>query len=433
MRRARYVLAACLLLAFWLFPFDRRAGGGEAKSGTGWNDGEMPPIFNPYVEDEAEETDEMRVVLFEGVSRDIPAYVLDGIKKRNRKCEILFDGVSFDVPAFYLERTVEADKIQTVLFDGTSWDIPRYVIDSPLENDEFEAAALKEYFRGEDDLRFGRTLFSPKGLISLYAGCADGETGMIDVIPDKKMGPRGWKILPRVFEYFLCARQLDALRLEYLRRMEERSLLADLGVETEEIWDQAPLYAHNGDQNGYYDPDGQNLRELEHKRNNPGLRKSIDGFSWWQDIDHAFTQIILNYWEIPEGTSRDVWPQYVWEKERKMRSMEGEALSSPTHLLFLVETGALLQIYASEEAYRCMSLAWVRQCQAHRELSARIVEILRRSGLREDYARSVRRWKKGDSSPATRLGTFVNPHEVFNEVFGENRFRPFHPQMQVEF
>ena len=34
MRRARYVLAACLLLAFWLFPFDRRAGGGEATSGT---------------------------------------------------------------------------------------------------------------------------------------------------------------------------------------------------------------------------------------------------------------------------------------------------------------------------------------------------------------------------------------------------------------
>ena len=62
MRRARYVLAACLLLAFWLFPFDRRAGGGEARSGMGWNDGEMPPIFNPYVEDEAEETDEMRVV-----------------------------------------------------------------------------------------------------------------------------------------------------------------------------------------------------------------------------------------------------------------------------------------------------------------------------------------------------------------------------------
>ena len=111
----------------------------------------------------------------------------------------------------------------------------------------------------------------------------------------------------------------------------------------------------------------------------------------------------------------------------------GEALTSPTHLLFLVETGALLHPFVPEEAYRCMSLAWVRQCQAHRELSARIVEILRRSGLREDYARSVRRWKKGASSPATRLGTFVNPYEVLNEVFSENRDRPFRPQMQVEF
>ena len=58
-------------------------GGGETTSGTGWNDGAMPPVFNPYVEDEAEETDETWVVLFEGVSRDIPAYVLDGIKKRS--------------------------------------------------------------------------------------------------------------------------------------------------------------------------------------------------------------------------------------------------------------------------------------------------------------------------------------------------------------
>lgn len=82
-----------------------------------------------------------------------------------------------------------------------------------------------------------------------------------------------------------------------------------------------------------------------------------------------------------------------------MRSMEGEALSSPTHLLFLVETGVLLRPFMPEEAYRCMSLAWVRQCQAHRELSARIVEILRRSGLREDYARAVRKWGgKGTSS-----------------------------------
>ena len=124
-------------------------------------------------------------------------------------------------------------------------------------------------------------------------------------------------------------------------------------------------------------------------------------------------RLVTDYWEIPEGTSRDVWPQYVWEKERKMRSMEGEALSSPTHLLFLVETGALLWPFVPEEAYRCMSLAWVRQCQAHRELSARIVEILRRSGLGEDYTRSVRKWRKGDSSPASRLGIFVNPYEAF--------------------
>ena len=88
MRRARYVLAACLLLAFWLFPFDRRAGGGEARSGMGWNDGEMPPVFNPYVEDEAEETDEMRVVLFEGVSRDIPAYVLDGLRRQGGSLDV---------------------------------------------------------------------------------------------------------------------------------------------------------------------------------------------------------------------------------------------------------------------------------------------------------------------------------------------------------
>ena len=240
MRRARYVLAACLLLAFWLFPFDRRAGGGEARSGMGWNDGEMPPVFNPYVEDEAEETDETRVVLFEGVSRDIPAYVLDGIKKRNKKCEVLFDGFSLDVPAFYLERTVEADTIRTVLFDGTSRDIPRYVLDSPIEKDEFEAAALKEYFRDEEDSRSGRTLFTPKGLISLYAGRADGKTGMSDVIPDKKMKSRIWKILPRVFEYFLCARRHDALRLEFLRRMEERCLMAELGVETEENSGSSP-------------------------------------------------------------------------------------------------------------------------------------------------------------------------------------------------
>ena len=421
----------CVLIAgllMWSAFLPCGAGGGEATSGTGWNDGAMPPVFNPYVEDEAEETDEMRVVLFEGVSRDIPAYVLDGIKKRNKKCEVLFDGFSLDVPAFYLERTVEADTIQTVLFDGTSRDIPRYVLDSPIEKDEFEAAALKEYFRDEEDSRSGRTLFTPKGLISLYAGCADGKTGMSDGIPDKKMKSRIWKILPRVFEYFLCARRHDALRLEFLRRMEERRLMAELGVETEEILDRAPLYAYNSDQNGYYNPDGRKLRELKHKRNNPGLRKNIDDSSRWRNIDRAFTQMILNYWNIPEGASRDAWPQYVWEKERKMRSMEGEALSSPTHLLFLVETGTLLRSFAPEEAYRCMSLAWVRQCQAHRELSARIVEILRRSGLREDYARAVRKWGgRGllhTPFPATRLGVFIKPGEVFEKLFNETyKFR----------
>ena len=139
-------------------------------------------------------------------------------------------------------------------------------------------------------------------------------------------------------------------------------------------------------------------------------------------------RLVADYWGIPEGASRDAWPQYVWEKERKMRSMEGEALSSPTHLLFLVETGTLLRSFAPEEAYRCMSLAWVRQCQAHRELSARIVEILRRSGLRENYARAVRKWGgRGllhTPFPATRLGVFINPGEVFEELFNETyKFR----------
>ncbi len=82
MGRVRCVLIAGLLM--WSVFLPCGVGGGEATSGTGWNDGEMPPVFNPYVEDEAEETDETRVVLFEGVSRDIPAYVLDGIKKRNK-------------------------------------------------------------------------------------------------------------------------------------------------------------------------------------------------------------------------------------------------------------------------------------------------------------------------------------------------------------
>ena len=226
--------------------------------------------------------------------------------------------------------------------------------------------------------------------------------------------------------------------------------MAELGVEMEqreESPERDPLYRlGEADAKGYYDKLGETLLELREMRRIWPTRECLLSF-WSLDFPVTLTErdkrmansskeiirLVADYWEIPEGASGDVWPQYVWEKERKMRSMEGEALSSPTHLLFLVETGELLQIYASEEAYRCMSLAWVRQCQAHRELSARIVEILRRSGLREDYARSVRRWKKGDSSPATRLGTFVNPYEVLNEVFSENRDRPFRPQMQVEF
>ena len=182
MRRARYVLAACLLLAFWLFPFDRRAGGGEAKSGTGWNDGEMPPVFNPYVEDEAEETDEMRIVLFEGVSRDIPAYVLDGLRRQ---------GGSLDV-------------------------------------------AVRHYF---EDKRFD-TLFTPTGLLSLCYG-KDSEDKIIARIASPEKDPKLWDILklwacarlPDVFDYFSRARRLDALRLEYLRRMEERRLMAELGAE----------------------------------------------------------------------------------------------------------------------------------------------------------------------------------------------------------
>ena len=392
MRRARYVLAACLLLAFWLFPFGLRAGGGEATSGTGWNDGEMPPVFNPYVEDEAEETDETRVVLFEGVSRDIPAYVLDGLRRQ---------GGSLDV-------------------------------------------AVRDYFEGR---RFD-TLFTPTGLLSLYYG---KEAGNKTAKPDREAKAWVCNDLPKFFEHFSRARQLDALRLEYLRRMEERRLMAELGVEMEqgeESPERDPLYRlGEADAKGYYDGKGEALRELrEMRRHWPARRYQRALHSLVAPVPQLtedekqmaarvkeIIRLVTDYWEIPEGTSKDVWPQYVWEKERKMRSMEGEALSSPTHLLFLVETGELLQIYASEEAYRCMSLAWVRQCQAHRELSARIVEILRRSGLREDYTRSVRRWKKGDSSPATRLGTFANPYEVLNEVFGENRFRPFHPQMQVEF
>ena len=73
-------------------------------------------------------------------------------------------------------------------------------------------------------------------------------------------------------------------------------------------------------------------------------------------------RLVADYWEIPEGASGDVWPQYVWEKERKMRSMEGEALSSPTHLLFLVETGALLWPFVPEEAYRYVISLKLRCC-----------------------------------------------------------------------
>jgi len=387
MGRVRCVLIAGLLM--WSVFLPCRAGGGEAKSGTGWNDGEMPPVFNPYVEDEAEETDETR---FEGVSRDIPAYVLDGLRRQ---------GGSLDV-------------------------------------------AIWDYF----DARRFDTLFTPTGLLSLCHG-KDPEDKIIARIASPDKDPKLWHILklwacarlPDVFDHFSRARRLDALRLEYLRRMEERRLMAELGAGTdlgEENPEQDPLYRlGEADAKGYYDGKGEVLQELrEMRRHWPARRYQRALHSLVAPVPQLtedekqmaarvkeIIRLVTDYWEIPEGASKDVWPQYVWEKERKMRSMEGEALSSPTHLLFLVETGELLQIYASEEAYRCMSLAWVRQCQAHRELSARIVEILRRSGLREDYARSVRRWKKGDSSPATRLGTFVKPYEVLNEVFSENRDR----------
>ena len=393
MRRTRYVLAACLLLAFWLFPFDRRAGGKEATSGTGWNDGEMPPVFNPYVEDEAEETDETRVVLFEGVSRDIPAYVLDGLRRQ---------GGSLDV-------------------------------------------AVWDYF----DARRFDTLFTPTGLLSLCHG-KDPEDKIIARIASPDKDPKLWHILklwacarlPDVFDHFSRARRLDALRLEYLRRMEERRLMAELGAETEneESWEQNPRYNEllirqgKVEIKGYYDERGETLLELMWMRAGRvkyfiiHLDDIIAQGPTEREIRMAkspeeIVRFVADYWEIPEGASWDVWPQYVWEKERKMRSMEGEALSSPTHLLFLVETGELLQIYASEEAYRCMSLAWVRQCQAHRELSARIVEILRRSGLRKEYARAVRKWGgmgiHNIPHPASRLGVFVNPSEDFQEILGE--------------
>ena len=382
MRRARYVWAVCLLLAFWHFPFDSRAGGREATSGTGWNDGEMPPVFNPYVEDEAEETDETRVVLFEGVSCDIPAYVLDGLRRQGGSLEV----------------------------------------------------GIRDYF---EDKRFD-TLFTPTGLLSRYYG-KEARNKMAK--PDREAKAWVCNDLPKFFEHFSRARQLDALRLEYLRRMEERRLMAELGVEMEqreESPERDPLYRlGEADAKGYYDGKGEVLQELrEMRRHWPARRYQRALHSLVAPVPQLtedekrmaarikeIIRLVTDYWEIPEGTSKDVWPQYVWEKERKMRSMEGEALSSPTHLLFLVETGELLQIYASEEAYRCMSLAWVRQCQAHRELSARIVEILRRSGLRKKYARTVRKW--GGMGiynlpyPASRLGIFVNPSEDFQEILGE--------------
>ena len=389
MGRVRCVLIAGLLM--WSVFLPCRAGGGEAKSGTGWNDGEMPPVFNPYVEDEAQETDETRVVFCEGASRDIPAYVLDGLRRQ---------GGSLDV-------------------------------------------AVRDYFEGR---RFD-TLFTPTGLLSLCHG-KDPEDKIIARIASPDKDPKLWDILklwacarlPDVFDHFSRARRLDALRLEYLRRMEERRLMAELGVEMEQgekSPERDPLYRlGEADAKGYYDGKGEVLHELREMRRIWPIRSYY--LSWYY-LDSTVTlterdkrmansskeiiRLVADYWGIPEGTSRDVWPQYVWEKERKMRSMEGEALSSPTHLLFLVETGELLQIYASEEAYRCMSLAWVRQCQAHRELSARIVEILRRSGLRKEYARAVRKWGgmgiHNIPHPASRLGVFVNPSEDFQEILGE--------------
>ncbi|WP_158612172.1 hypothetical protein [Fretibacterium sp. OH1220_COT-178] len=376
-------MAACLLLAFWVFPFDSRAGGRGARSGTGWNDGEMPPVFSPYVEDEAEETDEMRVVLFEGVSRDIPAYVLDGLRRQDGSLEV----------------------------------------------------GIRDYFKNKSF----ETLFTPTGLLSLYYG---KETGDKMAKPDREAIAWVCNDLPDFFEHFSRARQLDALRLEYLRRMEERRLMAELGagVEDEESWERDPRYNEllirqgKVEIKGYYDERGETLRELKRMRDGRvkyliiHLDDIIDRGPTERDKRVAnspeeIVRFVADYWGIPEGASWDVWPQYVWEKERRMRSMEGEALSSPTHLLFLVETGALLRPFAPEEAYRCMSLAWVRQCQAHRELSARIVEILRRSGLRKEYARAVRKWGgmgiHTSPHPASRLGVFVNPSEDFQEILGE--------------
>ena len=51
--------------------------------------------------------------------------------------------------------------------------------------------------------------------------------------------------MPDFFDHFSRARQLDALRLEYLRRMEECRLMVELGVEMEqgeESPERDPLY-----------------------------------------------------------------------------------------------------------------------------------------------------------------------------------------------
>ena len=191
-RRAPYVLIACLLLTFLAFPFDSQGANKEPKIGTGWNDGEMPPVFNPYVEDEEQETDEMRVVLFEGVSRDIPAYVFDSLRRQ---------GGSFDV-------------------------------------------GIRRYF---EDRRFDM-LFTPKGLFFLlYGKEASGKMAKLEKDPKLWNRAKFWvrAYLPDFFDHFSRARQLDALRLEYLRRMEEHRLLAELDVDTEqgeENPEQDPLY-----------------------------------------------------------------------------------------------------------------------------------------------------------------------------------------------
>ena len=151
--------------------------------------------------------------------------------------------------------------------------------------------------------------------------------------------------------------------------------MAELGAETEneESWEQNPRYNEllirqgKVEIKGYYDERGETLLELMWMRAGRvkyfiiHLDEIIARGPTEREIRMAkspeeIVRFVADYWEIPEGASWDVWPQYVWEKERKMWSMEWEALSSPTHLLFLVETGELLQIYASEEAYRLIEI-----------------------------------------------------------------------------